>query len=150
MKLGNGTLDTTALVRRLFLHSEKEASHVSGDVLSDGTTLKMKHGNCWADGAVVYLSPTINCASHPVYAEPFILEFCGKTVQAAIQCKVKPGSFMERTETLGGQNGIAKHIDPSVRMSGRYDAEFSDNEVEWYTNDRNAVVPYRLLIRWFD
>eukprot|EP01126_Amoeba_proteus_P066311 TRINITY_DN9567_c0_g2_i1.p1 TRINITY_DN9567_c0_g2~~TRINITY_DN9567_c0_g2_i1.p1 ORF type:complete len:367 (-),score=48.55 TRINITY_DN9567_c0_g2_i1:211-1311(-) len=119
-----------------------------GDTLKDGTVLRMAHGNCGTQKPSIYLSPTIFYASHPVYAEPF--DFKGKHVQVALQCRVKPGSYTKYRETLGNQLGIMTHIDPEVRKNGTYDPEFPLNEVEWIVSDREGVVPYRLLLKWWD
>lgn len=117
-----------------------------GDTLKDGTVLAIKHGNCGAKKPAIYVSPTICYATHPVYAPAF--SFQGKYVQVALQCRVKPGSFEKYHETLG--NLRHDHIDPEIRKSGVYDPEFSDQEIEWIAYDKEGVVPYRLLVRWWD
>jgi len=126
-----------------------------GDVLKDGTKLKVAHAQCGAHllqkpggpkPPVIYVSPTINYASDPVYAKPFKYE--GKLVQAVFQCRVKPGAYVKFHETLPGY--WARHIDPAVRARGTWDSEFDETELEWISADKEAVVPYRLLLRWFD
>lgn len=117
-----------------------------GDTLPDGTVLKVQHHNCGAkllrkEGEtdpppVIYVSPSINYASCPVYATQF--SACGKTVQAAFQCRVKPGSFIRYNQTLSGH-----------RPASGWDPEFPDDTIEWIVRDKDAVVPYRVLLRWF-
>jgi len=127
-----------------------------GDMLKDGTLLKVGLGQCGAHllqeagedkpPSVIYVSPTINYASDPVYARPF--SFQGRAVQAAFQCRVKPGSYVKYNSTLSGR--WASHVDPEVRQRGTWDDAFTEKELEWISRDKESVVPYRLLLRWFD
>lgn len=126
-----------------------------GDTLQDGTELRVAHGGAWAkrvadDGKVIYVSPTIRYSSHPVYARPLKLKSDGRGVllaQFVFQCRVKPGTYQKFPETLDGTTG---HVDVGVRGEKMFDPEFPDSEVEWVTADRQAVVPYRLLVRVFE
>ena len=61
----------------------------------------------------------------------------GKEVKVVFQCRIKPGTYKKKPETLCFGN---KTIDEN----------FSNNEVEWITDDRKAVVPFGLLIAFFD
>ena len=117
-----------------------------GDTLQDGTVLRVGHGQCGAsklrfpgeteDPPVIYVSPTINYASAPVYAAPFSV--AGRKVQAVFQCRVKPGSYVRFQDTL-----------PKYRpKDGVWDSEFGNDVLEWIVRDKEAVVPYRLLLRW--
>lgn len=130
-----------------------------GDVLQDGTTLPIAHGNCGAhlftNGSgspppVIYISPTVNYASNPFYAKPF--SYKGKLVQAVFQCRVKPNSYMKYGKTTAPSR--SNHPDEKVRaLSGpphSFDLDFHDSELEWIVADRESVVPYRLLLRWFE
>lgn len=128
-----------------------------GDTLMNGTQLKLNTGaQCGAfllkmpeeteDPPVIYCSPTINYASHPIYAKPFPWQ--GKLCQIAFQCRVKPNSFVKFQGTLPGR--FEKILDPAVKAQGRYDLAFPENELEWITRSRDAIVPYRVLVRWFD
>merc|ERR1712050_293054 len=66
-----------------------------GDRLLDGTTVPVKHGQCWADkvggGPVVYVSPSAIYAAAPYYARPFQAD--GHTAQAVFQVRVKPSAI---------------------------------------------------------
>ena len=72
-------------------------------------------------------------ASNNFYARPY--SFNGRIVKVIIQCRVKPGSFTKYRET--------------VRARGVIDNNFPNDEIEWVTHDRLAVVPYGLLIGVF-
>ena len=108
-----------------------------GDKLNNGTTLQVKHGQCFAEQfggrPVVYLSPSIKYSSDDVYAKPKY--FKGKTIKTVIQCRIKPGSYRKNKETLGGRSNDNEN--------------FSSNELEWVTDDKTAVVPYGFLIGVF-
>lgn len=107
-----------------------------GDVLLDGTVLQMKHGQCWSKSfgghPVIYLTPTICYASQVLYSPEF--QAGQNRVQFAVQCRVRPGSFKKFPETLGRGS------------SPRFDPGFDNSEVEWVTDQKDAVIPYRLLI----
>ena len=128
-----------------------------GDIFQDGTMLPVAHGACGAhllakDGGapppVVYVSPTIHDASMPCYATPF--EFEGRRVQAVLQCRVKPGACAKYGKTIPPSH--AGHLDPEVQEltpPNSWDSEFNDDQLEWIVADREGVVPYRLLLRWY-
>jgi len=108
-----------------------------GDKLNDGTVLKVRLGQIWADKvddgkkSVIYLSPTIYYASNFVYAEPFTIN--GKKCQIVLQCRINPKCYQKFPETLN----LKKQLDP----------QFRNDEIEWVTADRAGVIPYGLLIR---
>ena len=107
-----------------------------GDTLNDGTKLQIKHNNCFGNefkNTVIYISPTIKYAQHYSYDG----RYKGKEVKVVFQCRIKPGTYKKKPETLCFGN---KTIDEN----------FSNNEVEWITDDRKAVVPFGLLIAFFD
>ncbi|CAF3436859.1 unnamed protein product [Rotaria sp. Silwood2] len=110
------------------------------DILDDGTKLPVRHNQCWAKevapGAesVIYLSPTIKYSEHDVYAPP--IGFEGYSIKLVFQCRVKPNSFRKFPETLG-------------RGNSKFDPAFENDEIEWVTAERTAVVPYGLLIGVF-
>eukprot|EP00042_Codosiga_hollandica_P045108 m.453693 g.453693 ORF g.453693 m.453693 type:complete len:213 (-) comp56940_c0_seq4:66-704(-) len=126
-----------------------------GDLLKNGHRLPMRLGDVWggevASGKpVIYVSPTILYSGHQIYAKTF--EVGGRQAQFVLQCRIKPGSYTPMPETLG-QSRLKNHIDPEVRArasTGQFDPDFDNSIVEWVTADREAVVPYRLLVRWFD
>ncbi len=108
-----------------------------GDKLDDGTILPIAHNNCFQnyfDGPIIYVSPSIKYASQELYSKTY--EFYGKKVKVAFQCRVRPGSFKKFRETLN----FGKEI---------VDENFPNEEIEWATDDKNAVVPYGLLISFF-
>lgn len=106
-----------------------------GDTLNDGTVLQIKHNQCYGNefkSSVIYLSPTIIYSKEYSYGT----KFSGKDVKVVFQCRIKPGTYKKRPETLGFGTKI---IDPN----------FSNSEVEWVTDNRTAVVPFGLLIGFF-
>ena len=110
-----------------------------GDILDDGTKLPIAHNNCFHQffkGPIIYVSPSIKYASQDLYAKPY--DFNGKKVKIAFQCRVKPGSFKKFRETLG-----------FIQREKTVDENFPNTEIEWATDDREAVVPYGLLIGFF-
>ena len=83
------------------------------------------------------LAPSaINYASAPVYAAPFSV--AGRKVQAVFQCRVKPDAYVRFQDTLPGHRP----------EDGVWDSEFGNDVVEWIVRDKEAVVPYRLQLRW--
>ena len=106
-----------------------------GDTLNNGKKLPVLNGNFFGEGSpAIYLTPSIKYASNNFYARPY--SFKGKKVKVIIQCRIKPGSFKKFRET--------------VRAKEVIDENFPNNEIEWVTHDREAVVPYGLLIGVFD
>lgn len=102
-----------------------------GDVLNDGTILGVRNGQIFSrDTPAVYLTPSITYACCEYYARSFT--FKGRNVKVVIQCRLKPGSFKKHPETIGARKTI--------------DNNFSNTTIEWVTTDREAVVPYGLLI----
>ncbi|CAF1285760.1 unnamed protein product [Didymodactylos carnosus] len=108
-----------------------------GDILDDGTKLVQRLGQIHAravapeGGSVIYISPTIRYSQHEIYAPS--IPFKSYYVKLVLQCRVKPNSFGKFPETLAAG-------------STEFDPEFKNNEIEWVTADRQAVVPYGLLI----
>ena len=107
-----------------------------------------------AHGCGVYLSPAIKYCSHPRYCKPVYLDlskakqeswtqeymnefkkYDKKWIQCAFMCRVKPGSYIKRCETMGlGDNG---------EMGG-----ISKKEIEWIVlgNHRSIIGPEKILI----
>ena len=111
-----------------------------GDKLLNGSILPIAHNNCfhqYFNGPVIYVSPSIKYASQNTYSRPY--DFKGKKVKIAFQCKIKPGSFKKFKETLG-----------FIEREETVDENFPNREIEWVTDDRFAVVPYGLLIGFFN
>lgn len=110
-----------------------------GDKLDDGTILPIAHNNCFKqyfNGPIIYVSPSIKYASQELYSKTY--NFNGKKVKVAFQCRIKPGSFKKFRETLG-----------FIQKEVVVDENFPNTELEWATDDKNAVVPYGLLIGFF-
>ena len=106
-----------------------------GDTLNNGKKLPILNGNFFGDGSpAIYLTPSIKYACNDFYARPY--NFNDKIVKVVIQCRVKPGSFRKFRETVRARKVI--------------DNNFPNDEIEWVTHDRLAVVPYGLLIGVFD
>jgi hypothetical protein len=111
-----------------------------GDKKDDGTIIPICHGSCFAhhfNGPVIYLSPSIKYASQDLYSKPY--NFQGHTVKVAFQCRVRPGSFKKFRETL-----------EMTEREIECDEEFSNSQLEWVTDDKTAVVPYGLLIKFLN
>ena len=116
-----------------------------------------------AHGTGVYISPSIKYVSHPRYCKPiklnlskaksnswsqeYINEFSkydGKWIQCAFMCRIKPGSFIKRRETMGlGENGTFDNIDKK--------------EIEWIVLDEygkvvgtDRILIYGIMIRASD
>jgi hypothetical protein len=103
-----------------------------GDVLNNGKVLHTLHGNCFGNGSpAIYTTPSIKFAFR--YARP--CSFNERKVRVIIQCRVKPGSFKKCGKTGREEKAI--------------DDNFPNDEIEWVTDDRLAVVPYGLLIGFF-
>ena len=106
-----------------------------GDTLNDGTKLKVAHNQCYGNefkSSVIYISPSIKYAKEYSYGT----QFNGKEVKTVFQCRIKPGIYKKRRETLAFGNKVI-------------DENFSNDEIEWVTDDRTGVVPFGLLIGFF-
>ena len=108
-----------------------------GDCLINGTQLAIRPGHI--PGKVyVYTSPSIRYSSLEVYSpkNSFTSPKTGKhyNAQIVLQCKQKPETFSVQAETVGwGTKPICNFI--------------PNNRIEYYTNHRATILPYRLLIR---
>ena len=106
-----------------------------GDVLNNGQILEVRNGNIFSKNTpAIYLTPSITYACCEYYARPY--RFKGRRVQVVLQCRIRPGSFKKHRETIGASRTI--------------DENFTNNSIEWVTTDREAVVPYGLLIGVMD
>ena len=106
-----------------------------GDTLNDGTKLPSVHGQCFGKefkSTVIYVSPSIKYAMQYSYGS----KFKGKNVKTVFQCRIKPGTYKKRKETL--------------ELKSNIDENFSNQEIEWVTDNRTAVVPFGLLIGFFN
>ena len=107
-----------------------------GDTLLDGTKLTSTKCAGRQDG-VFYTSPAIRYAGLKFYAEPQKWRSDTMRASMAVQCRQKPGSFMQQGQTMGfTKEGLAKHrphADPAT--------------IEWMSDTNVAAVPYGLLVR---
>lgn len=100
-------------------------------ILNDGTILGVRNGQIFSkETPAAYLTPSITYACCEYYARTF--KFKGKNVKIVIQCRLKPNSFKKFPET--------------IRAIKTINDNFSNDTIEWVTTDREAVVPYGLLI----
>ncbi|CAF3834497.1 unnamed protein product [Rotaria sp. Silwood1] len=125
---GTSTLATESILKqRQFL--------IPGDTLIDGTRLAVRPGHI-PGMEYVYTSPSIQYASLDMYSVRYNFRASsGQQYQAKIvlQCRQKPGTFKIQRETIGqGTRRICKFI--------------SNEQIEYLTNYRSSVVPYRLLV----
>lgn len=90
----------------------------------------------------VFFSPSITYSAHARYARPW--KYKGKYLQVIFQCRVRPGSFSVRKETLLGRTKKATVIDPN----------FSNSEFEWRVEETLAtsdnIAIYGIMIRKSD
>lgn len=108
-----------------------------GDHLIDGAQLAIRPGHI--PGKMhVYTSPSIRYSSLDVYSPrySFTSPKTGNKYKAQIvlQCKQKPDTFSIQAETVGWGTKPICNIIPNDR-------------IEYYTNQRSTIIPYRLLIR---
>jgi len=89
----------------------------------------------------IYVSPALGLASHPVYSQFFKLG-PGLWGQVVLQCKVRPGSWQVRRNTLGGY----RHWPRDLRL----DPNFQTNrELEFLCEDPSDIVVIGLMHRQF-
>jgi hypothetical protein len=89
----------------------------------------------------IYVSPSIEYAAFPTYAQLVPLERDEHWGQLVLQCRVRPGSFTERAGTLGG-----KYWPQHVRFDPNFD---SLGGLEWLLENPEDVVVYGLMVREF-
>lgn len=106
-----------------------------GDVLMDGERLSTP-SNHIPNQNFIFTSPTINYCSK-YYCTTYIfnsnLTNSQYEVKVVFQCRQKPGSFKVRPETVGAGN----------QQICRYTR---NDQLEYYTERRNTVVPCGLLV----
>lgn len=113
---------------------------LSGLRRPDGQQVQVAHGQAYSDtNRTIYLSPSIEYAAHPVYAQFFELEE-GRWGQLVFQCRVRPNAFREAPSTLG-----KKHWPRNLL----FDPSFSNEALEWLVEDPSDVVACGLMVREF-
>ncbi|XP_077984407.1 neuralized-like protein 4 [Glandiceps talaboti] len=117
---------------------------MAGDVAYGGVKLTEGKGHYtekWKpegfDTKNIFMSPTIRYAGIDCYSKPdkYTDGETGKTyeVKVAFQVCVRPGSYRIGKQTVGA------HF--------RLDPRFDNQEIEWYTKERGAVILYGVLIK---
>jgi hypothetical protein len=105
-----------------------------GDLLNNVKHLPVRNGNSFGDGKPsIYLTPSIKYVCNDLYSVP--QNYNKRKVKVIIQCRIRPGSFKKYKETVNAKDII--------------DENFSNNEIERVTQDKEAVVLYGLLIGFF-
>jgi hypothetical protein len=100
-----------------------------GDVLEDGTLLKVRPGHIPGQ-EFIYTSPSWRYSLLPVYATPFKMGTW--KVQFVFKCAQKPDSFQIQGETVGA--------------TGRICPEIPNDKLEWFSNRRGTIIPFALLV----
>lgn len=126
---------TTSIAAKSILHHRQFL--LPGDVLLDGSRLGIRPGHI-PGKKHIYTSPSINYASLEAYSERYAFQSpkSGNLYRAQIvlQARQKPGTFQIQRETVGwGTRPICPF--------------FSNEHIEYFTERRSSVVPYRLLVR---
>eukprot|EP00929_Paragymnodinium_shiwhaense_P078319 TRINITY_DN40587_c0_g1_i1.p1 TRINITY_DN40587_c0_g1~~TRINITY_DN40587_c0_g1_i1.p1 ORF type:complete len:897 (-),score=53.29 TRINITY_DN40587_c0_g1_i1:88-2778(-) len=63
--------------------------------------VRVAHGQAGGTGQTMYFSKSIYLSSHPVYAPLIVIVPGRRWFQVVLQCKLRPGSWRARTNTLG-------------------------------------------------
>jgi len=97
------------------------------------------HGQAHGTGRTIYLSPSIYYSSHPVYAPLHPLQHGRRWFQIVLQCKIRPGSWRVRGNTLGSRHWPRDVcFDPNLP---------SNDHLEFLVEDASAVVVIGLMYR---
>ena len=103
-----------------------------------------QHGQAFAGenkGNVIYLSPCLGYAAHPVYAQMFELGD-EHWAQIVFQCRVDPQRIWKRCPSTLQEEHWPKDV--------RFAPEFPTHEnMEWLVLDSEAIVVYGILLREF-
>jgi len=87
----------------------------------------------------IYVTPSIYYAGHPEYSPLVGLEDGVTWGQIVLQCKIRPGSWRARHNTLG-----ARHWDPDIC----FDPNFPSNDnIEFLLEDPHDVVVVGIMYR---
>jgi DNA-directed RNA polymerase subunit RPC12/RpoP len=109
------------------------------DMTLDGKKLQIREGHIPGE-YYFFTTPTIKYAALDCYAHTY--NFTSPTnskhykIKVSLQCKQKPDSFTIQPETVGArqrQQTICQHV--------------SNNEMEWKTQHRSAIMPYGLMLQ---
>ena len=103
--------------------------------------VSVAHGQANSDsGCSMYVSPSIQYAAFPVYAEFFEIE-TKHWAQLVLECRVRPGSFTVKAGTLGN-----KYWPEHLRMDQNFE---TNSELEWLIEGPEDVSFTGLMIREF-
>mmetsp|Transcript_145432 Transcript_145432/g.451093 ORF Transcript_145432/g.451093 Transcript_145432/m.451093 type:complete len:372 (+) Transcript_145432:94-1209(+) len=106
-----------------------------GDVLDDGTELRIRDGH-HRDEIAYFTSPTIKYSELSAYATP--VRWRGFEARIVLQLRQRPGSYRTQPETVGWSARNQYH---------RIDPHFSNREVERRSRARGAVLIYGILVK---
>ncbi|XP_078356493.1 neuralized-like protein 4, partial [Oculina patagonica] len=115
-----------------------------GDIALGGRKLSEEEGHFnedrkppGFDTKQIFVSPSVRYAGDDIYAQPSSFEdpstkktFAAKTV---LQLRINPNSYKVGPETIDATEQI--------------DREFSNEELEWSTRERRAIILYGLLVK---
>lgn len=88
----------------------------------------------------IYLSPAVEYAAFPVYAQFFELDD-QRWAQLVFQCRVRPGAFVEKRGTLGN-----KYWPQHIRVDPNFDTL---NGLEWLVEESKDILVTALMVREF-
>ena len=101
----------------------------------------VEHGQAYSDsGCSIYVSPSIEYAAFPVYAEFFTMQD-DHWAQLVLECRVRPASFTVKPGSLGN-----KYWPEHLRMDSNFE---TNSELEWLIESPDDVVFTGLMIREF-
>ena len=106
-----------------------------GDTLIDGSTLPNRLTRGGEQRVGIYTSPSFRYSELDIYTKPQQWE--GHTMRVMLQCRQKPGSFSSEGETIGWTREWG---------AAAISHNFSNSEIERFTQARNSIIPYRLLV----
>ena len=117
---------------------------VPGNKTADGTLIQIQPGHIPGMNQI-YTSPSLHYAAHYVYALDTEFHYREEEdseektyyVRTVFQIRQKPGSFKIQGNTLADFCW-----DSSVRM----DDTFTNDELEWFTEDPSTIIPLGLLL----
>ncbi|CAE6915792.1 osm1 [Symbiodinium sp. CCMP2592] len=103
--------------------------------------VSVAHGQAYSrSGCSIYVSPSIEYAAHPVYAEFFEIQH-DHWAQLVLECRVRPSSFIVKPGSLG-----SNHWPAHLRMDQNFE---TNSKLEWLLDCPEDVVFTGLMIREF-
>ena len=152
---------------KLEMHDEEKASHwvygyhgtkakfvgsiirnrlvVPGNKTTEGDLIQIQPGHI-PEMNYIYTSPSLHYSGHYIYAYPTEFHYTDESgedtvyyVRTVFQIRQEPGSYRIQGNTIGDSCW-----DPHVRM----DDTFTNDELEWFTQDPETIVPIGLLLNF--